>query len=339
VIRRPAYTPFETKITLSEGEAPKIIPRWTPKAAIILMWPTDERKDSELKLDGQTHSVSVEQPLQIAVEPGEHTIQITRPEARPFVASVSLADGKRQTIQVRTPERATLVIHWPLEERQGAVMTIDGERLRPLAEVDCDLSIPLGQHTIKIARPGFQSFVQAVTIEKGGHRPLIPTWVIDHPTPGAADPAANKVAIVGGESRQSVAKASAARDQDAAAAPQKHRIPSASEQEQIAKDLAELSGPATSFDGQLARVKELYGLADRSENFSEKYVLLIKGATLAAAAPDLDLALQAVDSLSSEFEIDALKLKLQLTEPIRSRSSLLRRCRSTTRQYLPTDST
>ena len=90
-------------------------------------------------------------------------------------------------------------------------------------------------------------------------------------------------------------------------------IPPAAEQEKVAKQLDDLYKSSRSGSNRPAKPQVLFDLAAKASP-AERYVLLFKGAELAASAGDVNLALQGVDSLDTEFQIDALKAKQKLLD-------------------------
>ncbi len=93
--------------------------------------------------------------------------------------------------------------------------------------------------------------------------------------------------------------------------PKKLPIPPAAEQEKVAKQLDDFYKSSHPGSKNPATAQELYDLAAKASP-AERYVLLVKGAELAAVAGDLSLSLQGVDSLDDGFQIDALEARQKL---------------------------
>ena len=88
--RRPAYK-FADDVTVIAGQDLKVAVDWQPKAVLILNWPLALRGGAELKVDGLFQNVSQRMPLEIAVEPGKHAIEITRPGTARFETAATVA--------------------------------------------------------------------------------------------------------------------------------------------------------------------------------------------------------------------------------------------------------
>ena len=92
-------------------------------------------------------------------------------------------------------------------------------------------------------------------------------------------------------------------------------VPAAAEQEKIAKQLNDLYKTSQPGPKDPAKAQELYDVAAKDGSSpAERYMLLIKGAEIAAAAGDLNLSLSGIDTLDADYDIDALELKQKLLE-------------------------
>ena len=60
------------------GQQQAVPPDWKPKAMLVLSWPLGLRSGAELKIDGRAQTISQHDPMEVPVEPGRRTIQITR---------------------------------------------------------------------------------------------------------------------------------------------------------------------------------------------------------------------------------------------------------------------
>ena len=129
VALRPAYT-LDATVELAAGQRQNIPADWKPKALVVLSWPLSQRNGAELKIDGRQRPVTQQEPLELAVEPGPHVVQITRPNAAPIVRSATVALQGRALIAIAPPppNATKLVFDWPADERKDAELVIDGSK-------------------------------------------------------------------------------------------------------------------------------------------------------------------------------------------------------------------
>ena len=88
-------------------------------------WKT--RDGAVLNVDGQTLPFGSDQPLVLPVEPGTHTVRVTRPGYQVFEKNITVAVNSQQEFPIAlraTP--ATLIVRWPAADRAGAELRIDG---------------------------------------------------------------------------------------------------------------------------------------------------------------------------------------------------------------------
>ncbi len=303
VAQRPAYK-LIADVKLAAGQRVNVPPDWQAKATLKLAWPLADRAGAVLKVDGNPQTVSQGDPLELPVEPGLHRIEIARPGIALFSQSVNVAADERPTIAVtQPPKEAKLVLDWPVEQRGSATLTVDGRAVEPSSAEPLELTLPPGQHVVRIARPGFEAFVQNVELSAGTNDPLKPAW-----TPVPKTPAPTTIA----DTPVPVAPV------DPAPPPQpmkKQPIPAAADQEKIAKQLNDLYKTSQGGPKDPAKARELYDVAAKDAGSpAERYMLLMKGAEIAAMAGDLSLSLQGIDTLDADYEIDALEDKQKLLE-------------------------
>jgi hypothetical protein len=300
VALRPAYK-IDASVALAAGQKQTAATDWKPKAVLALNWPLSQRGGAELKIDGRTHAVTQHDPLELAVEPGPHVVQITRSGSAPIVHSATVApDGRAQVAIAPQPRTSKLVFDWPADQRKDAELVIDGHSqtiAAGSAGAPIELTLDPGRHVVRITRTGFEAFKRTVDLVAGEGETVKPTW-----TPAetvASDPAETQAPV------------ETPTEQPA----KKFPIPPAAEQEKVAKQLADLYKSTHSGSKDPAKAQELYDLAARPGiSPAERYVLLAKGAELAAAAGNVNLSLQGVDSLDAEFEIDALEARQKLLD-------------------------
>ena len=115
---RPAYK-FAADVTVVAGQDQAVAIDWKPKAVLVLDWPLAMRGGAELTIDGRAKIISQRTPLEIAVEPGRHTIEIARPGAAKIQTSATVAPDGRQLVNITPPPTtATLVLDWPPQRTQ-----------------------------------------------------------------------------------------------------------------------------------------------------------------------------------------------------------------------------
>ncbi|HEX3997032.1 MAG TPA: hypothetical protein VHX65_00605 [Pirellulales bacterium] len=295
VAQRPGYK-FETDVDLGPGQQLKVVPDWKAKALLVLNWPVDERAGAMLKLDGRPREISAHDPLELAVDPGQHRIEVVRPGTDQFVATAVVASGQRQDMLVTRPLKdAKLVLDWPLNQRRDAELTIDGQSTVGGSAQPLELTMKPGRHAIRISRPDYIAFSQEVDLAEGASSVLKPNLAPEQKTAIVAAPVST--------APQGPAK--------------KKPIPADAERAAVAKQLDELYKTSGAGAKDAAKAQELYDVAAKGGATPvERYVLLRKGAEIAAAAGDLNLALQGIDALSADYEFEPLEVKQKLLEKI-----------------------
>jgi hypothetical protein len=321
VASRPAFK-LDTNVTVAAGQEQLVPPDWKAKAVLVLNWPPALREGAELKVDDRIQSASQREPLEVPVDPGKHLIRITRTGAAPIEAAATVAAGGRELVAIALPPiNAKIVLDWPAEERKGAQLTIDGQsRTVPLGSDSEPLELTLepGEHVVHITRPGFEPFNETVALAPGASIPLKPTWTPEHkPDAGAPTSSAPQASTPVAPNAPTVAAAVATPAKFVAQPVKKLAVPADAEQERIGKQLDDRYKISRAALRNPDKAQELYRAAANDGNSpGERYMLLTKGAEIAAAAGDLDLSLQGVNTLEAEYEIDALKVKQRLLEKL-----------------------
>ena len=269
---------------------------------LVLSWPPALRIGAELKIDGRPQTISQHEPLEVAVEPGRRTIVITRRGYAPIhTTAIVAADGRELVSIAAPPTTAKLVFDWPAAERKNAELIVDGQSQTVAADSDSaplELTLPMGQHVVHITRTGFEPFNQAVDFRREPTarsnrrgRPKRKSW------------------------RRRGGRHASSHRTTAPQPAKKLPIPAAAEQEKIAKllnDVYKTSQPGAERPGQ---AQELYDVAAKDGSSpAERYMLLMKGAEIAAVAGDLNLSLSGIDTLDADYEIDAFEAKQKLLE-------------------------
>ena len=292
VAQRPAYM-LDANVVIAAGQRQAVPADWKPKAVLVLNWPPVAAHGADLKIDGRAHAVSQHEPLELPVEPGRHTIQIMRPGVAPIVATATVvaADG-REVVAIAAPQPSTakLVFDWPADRTEGC--RIDHRRRSQTVPSGADsapfeLVVPPGRHVVQYH--AFAALNRSSMDDRfgaGANEAIKPIWT----------PRANGR----GDRAERHGKTRPAVETPTAQPAKKFPIPPAAEQEKIAKQLRRFlqvvaARPERSRDG--ARFIRRGGQGGSSP--AERYVLLVKGAEIAAAAGDLSLSLQGVDTLDA----------------------------------------
>jgi serine/threonine protein kinase/WD40 repeat protein len=73
--------------------------------------------------------------------------------------------------------RSTLVIHWPLDERDGAKLFVDGREIRLPDQVTLEFPGPVGPRTAALSRAGYEPLEFHATLGRGGSETVPMEWV------------------------------------------------------------------------------------------------------------------------------------------------------------------
>ena len=291
---------LDTLVDLAAGSQQAVPADWKPKAVLVLNWPPALRVGAELKIDGRVQTISQHEPLEVPVEPGRRTIVITRHGDAPIHTTATVAaDGRELVSIVAPPTTAKLVFDWPAADRNDAELIVDGQSQTVVSESDSapfELTLPSGRHVVHITRTGFEPFNQSVDLSAGAENTIKPTWT---PETKAATTVADT--LVPADAPTQPAK--------------KLPIPTAAEQEKIAKQLNDVYKTSRPGPKDPAKTQELYDVAAKDGSSpNERYMLLTKGAEIAAAAGDLNLSLQGIDTLAADYDIDPFVIKQKLLD-------------------------
>ncbi len=205
---------------------------------------------------------------------------------------------------------------WP---SAGAAMTIDGQVVAGFNVESFEKKLKPGRHEVHISRPGFLTFNQTVDLVPGVNPLLRPIWrpapttvAIDPKptTPNATTPNVTPPKVAETPVPTETKTPSAATNPQPA---KKQPAPPVAEQEQVAKQLDELYKISRPGSKDAAKAQELYDVAGKpGASPVERYMLLLKGAEIAAVAGDLSLSMQGIDTLDGDYEINALEIKQKL---------------------------
>ena len=129
-------------------------------------------------------------PLEIAVEPGKHAIEITRPGAARFENGGTVAPDGHELVAITPPvTRATLFSDWPAAKRTGAELTVHGavRRSRRLPKGRrCDS--PLSQAGMPCDHgKGFETYSKSVVLAAWENQAIKPSWTPEKNAPTVVD--------------------------------------------------------------------------------------------------------------------------------------------------------
>lgn len=304
VASRPGFKPIDRMVDAPVDSSRKIADVWQPLATLALDWPLADRDGAVLTLDGQLLTLNNDQPLTLPVEPGTHTVRITRIGFTTLEKEIPVAPDQHQSTSIALePVAATLVVRWPAAERAGGELRVDGEIHSMANDSNSDkveMQVKPGTHTVAIKRPGFEAFMQTVTLASASRKTLRPAWTAESKPSSetASQPPDSKAPPGPGDSAPVV----------------RHPIPSATDQQRVAKELDQIYKLAHDPTKDLAQAKELCNLALKANDLTERYMLLLKGADFAIEGGDFSLAMQSIDTLGSEFAVPSLDVKEKLLE-------------------------
>ena len=203
----------------------------------------------------------------------------------------------------------------------GAAMTVDGQLVPGFNVESFEMKLKPGRHEVHINRPGFLTFNQTVDLVPGVNPPLRPIW---RPAPtrwrsfrtddAKRDDAKRDCATPPKVAETTVPTETTTPSEATNPQPAKKQpAPPAAEQEQVAKQLDELYKISRPGSKDAAKAQELYDVASKpGASPVERYMLLLKGAEIAAVAGDLSLSMQGIDTLDGDYEINALEIKQKL---------------------------
>ncbi len=100
VAERQGFKRWETVVQLAPGDRRKISPSWKRQAYLVLQWPTSERQNAKVAIDGKQPDISTLVPrpgptgMKLPLEAGEHVVRIIRQGFEPFEQTVTIAQDK-----------------------------------------------------------------------------------------------------------------------------------------------------------------------------------------------------------------------------------------------------
>lgn len=235
---------------------------------------------------------------------------------------------------------------WPPGDREGATLKI-GSQSKPVPpEGPVRFRCRPGKHRVAIARPGFQPFVETVTLKEGQTRVLHLVWdkateegpphtkgpltasdkppadsgmaqdkPADAPSDGTATVAGHPLVEPEAEPPAVAVDPGASDSQQPPFARERLPVPPNEAQQRVATQLEEVYKlsrlKAPEQKSQLAA--ELFDLGKKSkESPTEQFVLLRTASELARDGGDAALMFEAVEAIGADYDVDLLSTKQEL---------------------------
>lgn len=168
--KRLGYKEEDTLVTVQPGQRRVVDEEFIPKSTLLLDWPLNDREGAELRLDGELRPTSDQQPWPLVVEPGAHSLRISRGETLLFAGRILAPPDARRPLKVpHIPDgMAVLLISWSVENRRGGELTVDGRHARYNENSEL-IAIPVlpGQHQLHFTKPGCQPVDRTVDLPVG----------------------------------------------------------------------------------------------------------------------------------------------------------------------------
>lgn len=151
-----------------------------PQSVLKFDWPADEVAGATVSIDGAPITVPSDGRWEWHGAPGIHHVFASRP-AYVFETELEVRPGQTRSIKPKWKAKSTLLVRWPPEMRDSAVLSIDGDN-RPVSKAN-PLKIPLepGEHSLKIVRPGYVAFERTIKLSDG-ERSLLDVTLLQQPT-------------------------------------------------------------------------------------------------------------------------------------------------------------
>lgn len=148
---------------------------------IQLHWRTVNQLDFTVLLDG--HEIDFQDPTvrrtvtgaDVDVPIGDTILTVRRDDAEIAVSELTVVPGKRLAIdidQLISQSVTRIVLQWPVAERNGALLEVDGQPYAlptgPVAELDeIAIDVQPGERTVRVTRPGCDVFERNVIVNSG----------------------------------------------------------------------------------------------------------------------------------------------------------------------------
>lgn len=144
-----------------------------PKESLLVFdWPAETRAGLTVTVDGAKVAAPASGPWEYRVPAGPHRVLASRAGFKPIERMVDAPlDGRRKITDAWQP-LASLALDWPLDKRDGAVLSLDGQILTVGNDQPFTLPVAPGNHSVRITRAGFAPFEKDVTVDADQHQTL-----------------------------------------------------------------------------------------------------------------------------------------------------------------------
>jgi Concanavalin A-like lectin/glucanases superfamily len=155
-------------------------------AALTFDWPDADRAGTTLAINGEPVQVPASGPWEFHCPPGEHRIIAQRPAFK-LDQQVAVSAGDRHPVAPDWKAKAVLLLNWPLAERSGAALTVDGRPTVVSARNPLELPVEPGSHVIRVARSGAEPLEATASVASDSRKSVSlqaskpATLVIDWP--------------------------------------------------------------------------------------------------------------------------------------------------------------
>jgi formylglycine-generating enzyme required for sulfatase activity len=288
------------------------------EACLTLDWPERDRSGATLQIDGEMQAVAGSGRVSFVLSPQDHRIVIRRPECDRFEKCVTLEAGATQSVAVRlAPLQPVLVIEWPLRERSGAFLEIDGKRRELPQDAEFKVALAAGKHRIHMTRSGFKDIEQGVTLVAGRTSRLTTDWIPEEqPEPATVQSPQSTTRPEEPKPKETVAQTPPVKPEPepGVALPEKPR--KASPPDEVAMKTAlglarELHQEEIDRPNAAGAKRVLKNGAAAQAGSVDQFVLLRVAREIAVAADDARTAMEAIDRMAESYEIDGPTMKAE----------------------------
>lgn len=161
------YAPFRTEVSVAPKTLSDVSLTLIPMAAVAAhLWVKTHLPDAEVLIDGKRVG-RTPLPKSLAVVPGDHQIELTRPGYFSARSRIQLDEGSTGELTLEPKlDRSTLPSEWGTLEltfsESEATVAVDGSAARGDLSL---LELPRGRHHVVFERAGFLPIERDVTIE------------------------------------------------------------------------------------------------------------------------------------------------------------------------------
>ena len=140
--------------------------------ALTFDWPTGDRTGAKLTVDDLPVTIPATGSWDYPCPPGEHRIAAERRGPLSRGRRRSRSPGERQAVAIDWKPKAVVALDWPVKDRQGAVLRVDGI-IQPLSDHEpLELLVEPGDHIIRILRPNADPVQTGVQVALDGRRTI-----------------------------------------------------------------------------------------------------------------------------------------------------------------------